>query len=816
MKIDRDYVLAYLRKLEEQYGGYFGTDLLNLANELNVTLFGLKKVLGKWLKEDSEFASLNYLGIHKPAITPDEFVKMEIRRDWNPLEVKKYILDDINKERNSAEIPHITKRTFYRGIKQFDKESSFTWFVRKNIKIPLTYSVDDARKSLSTLFTYSDLKTYGGIDIQAIYDRWASATAFFSVYEVDPILFYPELLNRERQLRSLLTSIPPDRLEEVQARLTFEIQVTFVVECLDLLLEEIIHRRGRIQQSMNASRQKEENELRKKALELMRAVIKENLHKTSPDMEKLYFLSETASEGIEARIVLLRRHKKSYQLILKVIENLVNLLGDDIVFHINEGLNFYRLASGKTTWEYLDEITKRRLTRDPTLSNAIGDGNDDIAQFLAIDRLVEYIRHGKITFRGSYCFQDIGSRLKEIRVEKGDGFLTSEILEQLIAGTFPVDISPLYGSENIYEEIEDLTLPAWVDMSSVLNEVSKFVRETTPGWFDEHIALFKQQTDGMFDMEYTEDEFAERLYEAIGFLGRNLRYRDSEKFWNLRYFIQRYITEATLRLEFKSFHNCMERLSGNKVEAVILDTIGIEGRKKSILATYHGRYHTIGMADLRAVSVDMLPVFSFGCRSTDTEAMNVVEVIKEVQEICNGSVKIYSGNGHTTSRVAAGMVFLSFGVIAAGRIIHKPTKPLGKKRIARLRKNVILLNRIGKLLREEPTLGRIIASRKHIYVDGVNVRKIIEDMGYLILYNVGKLELPINDLSQTVEKSNYLKRKARIVEGSITRVEKHEANILLKSSELLLCIAGLYHMLKGWKGPENPVNLSDIRLFIPA
>ncbi len=169
------------------------------------------------------------------------------------------------------------------------------------------------------------------------------------------------------------------------------------------------------------------------------------------------------------------------------------------------------------------------------------------------------------------------------------------------------------------------------------------------------------------------------------------------------------------------------------------------------------------MADLRAVSVDMLPVFSCDCRSTDTEAMNVVEVIKEVQEICNGNVKIYSGNGHTTSRVAAGMVFLSFDVVAAGRIIHKPTKTLGKKRIAKLRKNINLLNRIGKLLREEPTLGRVIASRKYIY--GVNVRKLIEDMAYLILHNVGKIELLIDDLSQTVEKSNYLKRKARIMEG---------------------------------------------------
>ncbi len=52
MKIDRGFVLAYLKKLKEQYGGYFGTDLSNLARELRATLFGLKKILGKWLKED--------------------------------------------------------------------------------------------------------------------------------------------------------------------------------------------------------------------------------------------------------------------------------------------------------------------------------------------------------------------------------------------------------------------------------------------------------------------------------------------------------------------------------------------------------------------------------------------------------------------------------------------------------------------------------------------------------------------------------------------------------------------------------------------
>ncbi len=95
------------------------------------------------------------------------------------------------------------------------------------------------------------------------------------------------ILLRERQLKSLLTSIPSDRNEDVQARLVFEIQATFLVECMDLLLDEIIHKRGRIQQSLNASRQKVENDLRKKALGLLRAAIREKLQKSSPDMEKL-------------------------------------------------------------------------------------------------------------------------------------------------------------------------------------------------------------------------------------------------------------------------------------------------------------------------------------------------------------------------------------------------------------------------------------------------------------------------------------------------------------------------------------------------
>jgi hypothetical protein len=171
MKINRDDVLARLRKLKEQYGGYFGTDLLNLARELKVTLYGLKKRLDKWVKEDPGFASLHYLGMHKPTMTRNELREIQTRRDQKPLEIKKYILDDLNKERNSTGIPGLAKKTFYRAVEKTDVESPFPWFTRKNIKLPSIYSVGGARDSLLTIFTFSNLKTYGGPDIQAIYDR---------------------------------------------------------------------------------------------------------------------------------------------------------------------------------------------------------------------------------------------------------------------------------------------------------------------------------------------------------------------------------------------------------------------------------------------------------------------------------------------------------------------------------------------------------------------------------------------------------------------------------------------------------------------
>src|SRR5450756_680345 len=47
-------------------------------------------------------------------------------------------------------------------------------------------------------------------------------------------------------------------------------------------------------------------------------------------------------------------------------------------------------------------------------------------------------------------------------------------------------------------------------------------------------------------------------------------------------------------------------------------------------------------------------------------------------------------------------------VIACGRFKTKTTRNLEEGSILRLKKNIILLNKIGKLLKDEPELGRVL------------------------------------------------------------------------------------------------------------
>lgn len=820
--ISRERVLIFLREKQEYDGGYSGNDLTKLAELLMVTPFGLRRRLSFWIRTDKEFSKFIYLGKEKPPITLFEFFKIDHELRENPIKIKKGIYGDIQEQRKSRNQKPLAESTFYRHVKQevlsiYCSETD-NWFRSKDIHFPEDYSLEKNRESLQTIFTFSDLKTYGGANIDAICQRLTKAKEAFSIYNVEANRFYPEILSRRKFLQKLLGSIPPNQQSEAQAKLIFEIQAAYIIECKDLLIGELIHKLGRLKQSDNASRQKVENQLRTKALGSIRKDLKEmdESGKIDPHIIKKHanFLID---EEMLSRIELLRKHSDAYRSILKHLNDFTNNMTSGVKFQRNESRTIYQLAVGEKTWDKLNEQGKRSIARKPDLMKAIDMENADIVPLIAVRRLIDHIKKGKITFDESYYFQDIGERLKNINLNLQDCYLTPEILEQFIDGTYHINGFPQFDLPTTEFEASDDEMPTtWTDLSVILKEVSTYIRYSNPGWFKEHQELFKKQTDGLFWIEYTEEEFAQRLYDSIGFLGRNFRYRDSEEFYGLKYFIQRYISAATLILELGFIHRCMEQLSNKKIECVVIDTMGIDARIKSILSDYHGRYHTIGFADMRAVSIDMTPIYSGVCRSTDSEAMNIVEVIDEVKEICGDKVCIYTGNGHTTTKISAGMAFLSHGVIAGGRIHYEPTWNLKEGAISRLRNNVILLNEVGKLLRDEPELGRVMAMRKNVYVDKLNVRKMVDDFGYLILKNVSKMGFPIDDICNAVERSNNLKKKTRIVEGSRTRVEPNEAELLLKSGELILCMVGLYHLLKGWKGQGSPINLSDVRLIRPA
>jgi len=819
--IYRELVLKFLREKQEINGGYTGNDLTTLAELLNVTPQGLRKRLSAWIKTDKEFSKFIYLGKEKPSITLFEFFKIEHGLESNPIQVKKGMYNDIQEERIAKNQELLAKTTFYRGVNQkilsmFGSDQD-NWFKTKKITFPEDYSLKNNRESLNTIFTFSDLKIYGGADIEGISNRLAEAKEAFSIYNVDANRYYPEILSRRKFLKKLLNSIPPNQQLEVQAKLIFQIQASYIIECYDLLIVELIHKHGRTIQSDNASRQKVENELREDALNAFRNEFKDLDDSAKIDAKDIKKHSNVLiEEEILARMKLLRKHTEAYRTILKILNDLTNNMTTGVKFQRNEVKTVYKLATGELTWDKLDEKGKKSITWKPDLSKAIDLNNEDVVPLIAINRLIEYVRKGKITFDESYYFQDIGERLRNVQIDSNDCYLTPEILDQLIACTYPINGFPQSDIPTTELEPPEDELPTkWNDLSDILREVSIYVRNSNPSWFKEHEELFKKQTDGLFWIEYTEEEFAKRLYDSIGFLGRNFRYRDSEEFFSLKYFIQRYISAETLRLEFKFIHKCLEQLSNRKIECIVLDTMGIDARIKSILSNYHGRYHTIGFADLRAVSIDMTPIFSGVCRSTDSEAMNIVEVIDEVKGICGDEVKVYTGNGHTT-KISAGMAFLSHGVIACGRFKTETTRNLEEGNILRLKRNIILLNKIGKLLKDEPELGRVLAMRKYVYVDKVDVRKMVEDLGYLILKNVSMMEFPIDNICNAVERSNNLKKKARIVEGSRTRVEPDEAELLLKSGELILCIVGIFHLLKGWDGHGSPINLADVRLIRPA
>jgi hypothetical protein len=131
-----------------------------------------------------------------------------------------------------------------------------------------------------------------------------------------------------------------------------------------------------------------------------------------------------------------------------------------------------------------------------------------------------------------------------------------------------------------------------------------------------------------------------------------------------------------------------------------------------------------------------------------------------------------------------------------------------------------LTNKIGKSVREDSEIGKIIASREHIFINDVNVRKLLRDLGELILWNSQNWDFDMDYLIQLVETSNRQKRVVRIVERGVTRVTEPNVSMVLKSAELILLMSGIVNLLNSkesqkWKA-WSPVCTENIAFFVPT
>jgi hypothetical protein len=191
MAIDVNYVLERLSSQQIESGGYYGTDITKLSKELGVTPRGLRKQISTWKRSIKGFRDLRYLGQRPPSVTLDEFIEIEARMYSNPIEVKSHVLEDIRADRLNKGVQNLPSSTFYRAMKQTDlylflSDTKYSWFKVRKINIPGDYSVSDERNTLSTLFTFSNPKAYGGADLQEIFNRLANTRKYVEKYGVAP------------------------------------------------------------------------------------------------------------------------------------------------------------------------------------------------------------------------------------------------------------------------------------------------------------------------------------------------------------------------------------------------------------------------------------------------------------------------------------------------------------------------------------------------------------------------------------------------------------------------------------------------------
>jgi len=581
MKISKSKVYKFLLRCQIEKGGYTGNDIKKLAKILKVSTRILRKWINLWRDNDPDFTKIQYKGKQSISLSFNELMLID---QWL---IEKLLgnVSDLHRELNSnrkiegkQEIPSTTFYNFIANRKKAiigDIPRTLEWLSISGIKVPETYDLVNARASLAEIFSYSNLKFFNGIDIDAIAQRLNGAQEWFKQYypNVNPYEWHPQIRPRAKVIRNQLSRIKANKSLAIQARLVFEAQVDFIVRLKDIYIDELIHKHGWLQRSMSGKRPAMENIMLNEWIETC-CEIGDAAATDSPNDENIAQLMEFINAGKPEReqavLELISNYQHDFKSLFEHFQTLTdNFCSEKIVYHHDTARVLLDLCAGRRKWDEIDEQDRKKLTK---IRRVWGDNEpDEYLEAILTKKLITYIHEGKITLRDSFKYQDLGAIIEQVELSEDDWLVTYNDLDQLIKGTYPLGITPeLFDfpknpAVKPTNDDDEASQSVKIPFQAVRDRVENIVANHNPTWFQDHQAVFEKMTDGVFQMEYDEETFRHHLYDAIGFLGRNLRYSDPPGFYGLQYFNQRFLSDATLDLEFRHLWKVFEDLTGQKI-----------------------------------------------------------------------------------------------------------------------------------------------------------------------------------------------------------------------------------------------------------
>ncbi len=198
MRQNKGKIYIHLFECQQRFGGYTGKDLDDIARVLGFNRRTLKRNVEKWSKTDPFFAELKYIGQRSIPVTLEDIAIVNQRLKENITCAKQVIVRDINDKRiKQGEVP-IPQSTLFRIINNLSETlthgapQELHWFVTQEIEVSDTYNLTDAHATLSNIFTYTDLKTFCGIDIDSIALRLQEAETYFqrTYLNIEPLKYW--------------------------------------------------------------------------------------------------------------------------------------------------------------------------------------------------------------------------------------------------------------------------------------------------------------------------------------------------------------------------------------------------------------------------------------------------------------------------------------------------------------------------------------------------------------------------------------------------------------------------------------------------